>query len=175
MTGQQAADADRPDVPDVPDVQKTITVPAPVDEAFRIFVERPIEWIPDGHSFLKDPQFMTMEPRAGGRFYERGPDGTEITRGTILEWSPPAHLAVTWRVGPNWRPVFDDEKASVIQVDFTAAGPDTTDVALTYTQLHRHGGFAAVLRAALAGPDPGQTLVRYAEVVARHAAGARDA
>jgi uncharacterized protein YndB with AHSA1/START domain len=167
MTGQQAADADRPDV------RKTITVPAPVDEAFRIFVERPIEWIPAEHSFLKDPQSMAMEPRAGGRFYERGRDGEEITRGTILEWSPLRRPAVTWRVGPGWQPVFDDEKASVIQVDFTAAGPDTTDVALTYTQLHRHGDFAAVLRAALAGPDPGQTLLRYAEVVARHAAGAR--
>jgi uncharacterized protein YndB with AHSA1/START domain len=170
MTGQ-AADAD---VPDVPDVRKTITVPAPVDEAFRIFVERPIEWIPAGHSFLKDPQMMGMEPRAGGRFYERGPDGAEITRGTILEWSPPDRLAVTWRIGQNWRPVFDDDQASVIQVDFTAAAPGMTDVALTYTQLGRHGDFAAVLRAALAGPDPGPTLVQYANVVARHAAGGPD-
>ena len=159
-------------VPDLPDVRKTITVPAPVDEAFRIFAERPIEWIPATHSFLNDPQSMAMEPRAGGRFYERGRDGAEITRGTILEWSPPHRLAVTWRVGPGWQPVFDDEQASVIRVSFTAAGPGTTDVALTYTQLHRHGEFAAVLRAALAGPGPGQTLVQYAGVVTRHAAGA---
>ncbi len=79
---------------------------------------------------------------------------------------------MTWRVGPGWQPVFDDEQASVIRVSFTAAGTGTTDVALTYTQLHRHGEFAAVLRAALAGPGPGQTLVQYAGVVARHAAGA---
>jgi uncharacterized protein YndB with AHSA1/START domain len=162
-------------VPDLPDVRKTITVPAPVDEAFKIFVERPIEWIPAGHSFLRGPQFMAMEPRAGGRFYERGPDGAEITRGTILEWSPPHRLAVTWRVGPGWQPIFCDEQASVIRVGFSAGCPGTTDVALTYTQLHRHGDFAAVLRAALAGPDPGPTLVQYADVVARHAASTRDA
>jgi uncharacterized protein YndB with AHSA1/START domain len=158
-----------------PDVRKAITVPVPADEAFKIFVERPIEWMPAGHAFLKDPQMMGMEPRAGGRFYERGPDGAEITRGTILEWSPPDRLAMTWRVGQNWRPVSDDDQASVIQVDFTATGPGMTDVALTYTQLHRHGEFAAVLREALAGPDPGKTLVQYATVVARHATRHREA
>ena len=169
-----AEDAPRQHQPDMPDVRKAITVPVPADEAFKIFVERPIEWMPAGHSFLKDAQMMAMEPRAGGRFYERGPDGAEITRGTFLEWSPPGRLAVTWRVGQNWRPVFDDEQASVIQVDFTAAAPGTTDVALTYTQLNRHGEFAAVLREAL-GPDPGQTLVQYANVVARHATRLREA
>jgi hypothetical protein len=82
---------------------------------------------------------------------------------------------VTWRVGQDWRPVFDDEQASVIRVDFTAAAPGMTDVVLTYAQLYRHGEFAAVLREALAGPDPGQTLVQYASVVPRHAAGLREA
>jgi hypothetical protein len=57
-----------------------------------------------------------------------------------------------WRIGPNWQPVLDDEQASVIEVDFTAAGPDAAEVVLTYTQLHRHGEFAGVLCAALAGP-----------------------
>jgi uncharacterized protein YndB with AHSA1/START domain len=156
--------------PPAADVRKSIRVPAPVDEAFTVFTQRPIEWLPAGHTFIKNPQSVTMEPRAGGRFYERGADGAEVTRGTILEWAPPNGLVVTWRIGPGWRPMLDDEQASCIEVEFAAAGPDATDVVLTYTQLHRHGEMATVIRSAIAAPGPGETLERYAEAVARHTA-----
>jgi uncharacterized protein YndB with AHSA1/START domain len=147
-----------------------VTVPVPPAEAFRIYTERPAEWLPPEHTFIKDPQSITMEPRAGGRFYERGADGAEVTRGTIVEWAPPGRLAVTWRIGPNWQPVFDDEHASVIVVEFNPAGADATEVVLTYTQLDRHGEMAGLLRSAINNPGPGDTLHRYADVVARHAA-----
>jgi uncharacterized protein YndB with AHSA1/START domain len=164
MTELSATDAE------VPDVRKSIRVPAPADEAFRIFTERPIEWLPAGHTFIKNPQSITMEPRTGGRYYERGADGTEVTRGTIVDWAPPHRLVVTWRIGPGWRPVFDDEKASRIEVEFAAVGPDVTEVVLTYTQLKRHGEMAGLIRSAVAAPGPGESLERYAETVARHAA-----
>jgi hypothetical protein len=150
----------------------SVTVPVPAAEAFRIYTERPAEWLPAEHTFIRDPRSITMEPWAGGRFYERGADGAEVTRGTIVEWAPPGGLAVTWRIGPNWRPVSDDEHASVIVVEFNPAGADATEVVLTYTHLERHGEMAGMIRAAISNPGPGNTLQRYAEVVARHAADA---
>lgn len=96
MTGQQETHLA------VPDVRKSVIVPVPAEVAFRIFPEGPAEWLPAGHTFIRDPVSVTMEPRAGGRFYERGADGREVTRGTIVEWAPPGRLVMTWRVGPRW-------------------------------------------------------------------------
>jgi uncharacterized protein YndB with AHSA1/START domain len=152
---------------EVPDISRSIIVPASPAEAFRVYTEHPAQWLPPEHTFIRDAMAIVMEPRAGGRYYERGADGAEITRGTILEWDPPARLVMTWRVGPNWRPVFDDEHASRVAVDFTPLSPDSTEVVVTYTELDRHGDMAPMIRAAIDLPGPGPTLQRYAEAVAR--------
>jgi uncharacterized protein YndB with AHSA1/START domain len=161
MTGEEA------------DPRISVIVPVPPAEAFRIYTEWPAEWLPPEHTFIRDPESITMEPRAGGRFCERGADGTEAIRGTILEWAPPGRLTVTWRIGPGWQRIDNDEHASVIVVEFNPAGSDATEVVLTYTHLDRHGeDMAKMIRSAIAAPGPGSTLERYAEVVARHAADA---
>ena len=155
------------------DPRISVIVPVPAAEALRIYTERPAEWLPPEHTFVTDPESITMEPRAGGRFCERGADGAEAIRGTIVEWAPPGRLMVTWRIGPGWQPIDNDEHASVIVVEFNPAGPDATEVVLTYTHLDRHGeDMAKMIRSAISTPGPGSTLERYAGVVARHAADA---
>jgi uncharacterized protein YndB with AHSA1/START domain len=151
------------------DPRKSVTVPVGADEAFRVYTERAGEWLPPEHLFIRGAVAVAMEPRVGGRFYERGADGAEVTRGTITEWAPPERLAVTWRVGPGWRPAPDDEHASVIVVEFRAAGAGGTEVVVTYTHLDRHGEMAGQLRSAIENPQGGDTLARYADVAARHA------
>jgi uncharacterized protein YndB with AHSA1/START domain len=151
------------------DIRKWIRVSASAAEAFRVYTELPGEWLPPEHTFVNDPEVIAFEPWVGGRFYERSADGTEVTRGTVMDWAPPRRLAVTWRIGPGWRPVFDDEHASVIEVTFTEAGPAATRVEFVYTHLERHGEMAGMLRSAILNPGPGDTLIRYAEAVARHA------
>src|ERR1700733_4303750 len=71
------------------DPRKSVTVPVAAAEAFRIYTECPAEWLPAEHTFIPNPQSITVEPRAGGRFYERGAGGAEITRGTSEERAAP--------------------------------------------------------------------------------------
>jgi len=151
------------------DPRVSVTVPAPPAEAFRVYTEHPGEWLPPAHTFIPEPRSIVIEPWVGGRFYERGADGAEATRGTIVEWAPPARLALTWRIGPGWRPIDNDEHASVIVAEFSPVGADATRVTLTYTHLDRHGAdMAAMIRGAVAAPGQGSTLDRYAEAVARY-------
>lgn len=146
-----------------------VTVPVPPDEAFRIYVDYPAEWLPAEHTFIKEPASISIEPRVGGRFYERGADGAEAVRGTVEECAPPGRIAITWRVGDNWRPIDNDEHAALVVIDFNAAGPRATEVVLTYERLDRLSEeMAKMIQWAINAPD--NTLTRYAAVVARHAA-----
>jgi len=149
-----------------PGISKSVTVPVSPARAFRMLTEQPALWLPPAHTFLSDCVQIAMEPAVGGRFYEQGADGTQITRGTILVWEPPRRLVLTWRIGPGWRPVFDDEQAPRIAFDFRPSGV-ATEVVATYTELHRAAEMAATLRAAIAAGNPGETLQRYADLVAR--------
>ena len=146
------------------DPRVSVTVPATVEEAFRVYTERAADWLPAEHRFLRGSETVVMEKGVGGRFYEQGADGAVVVRGTITEWAPPSRLAVTWRVGPGWGPAPDDEHASVVVVEFRAAGDGSTDVSATYTHLERHGAMEPMLRAAIRSGD---TLERYRSVVAQ--------
>jgi uncharacterized protein YndB with AHSA1/START domain len=155
----------------VPDVRKSVTVNIPLELAWSIFTERPIEWWPSSHVLVKSPrESITFEPQVGGRYFERAVDGTECQWGAILEWSPPKRLAMTWRIDGHWQMLDNDEKASEIEVSFAEIAPDVTEIELAHVKLWRHGEGAPAIHKALDGPSPGQTLGNFAQAVEAHLA-----
>ena len=61
-------------------VFKSIRVNAPVERAFSVFVEQMETWWPATHHIGKTPfEAIFIEPRVGGRWYERNVEGANAT------------------------------------------------------------------------------------------------
>ena len=96
------------------------TVACDAARAFSLWAEQTTRWWPHGHSVSGEPGLtVTFEPRAGGRIYERAPDGAEHDWGEVLVWEPPHRLAYLWHLR------FDRADATEVEVSFAAAGRGT--------------------------------------------------
>jgi uncharacterized protein YndB with AHSA1/START domain len=83
----------------VPALTGTITVGVPVERAFGVFTGSIGTWWPrEYHIRQADMAEAILEPREGGRWYERGVDGSECDWGKVLAWEPPHRLVVTWQI-----------------------------------------------------------------------------
>ena len=154
------------DAASVPPVRKHVTVPVRAERAFEIFADRPLGWWPANHKLVPGRRIrIEFERRPGGRWYEEDADGVVADWGRVLAWEPPVRIALSWRIDGRWRPIEDDERASEIVVSFTPDGPHRCVVELSHEKLHKHGEWAASMRAALDGPSPGETLAKFAALV----------
>jgi uncharacterized protein YndB with AHSA1/START domain len=86
-----------------------------------------------------------IEPSAGGRWYERGVDGTECEWGRVLVHEPPDRLVLAWHLQGDWSYDPDPEKASEIEVRFVEEEPGTTRVELSHRHIERHDGQEEVM------------------------------
>jgi uncharacterized protein YndB with AHSA1/START domain len=122
----------------IPPLQGTVTVGVPVDHAFRVFTDSIHTWWPaQYHIGQADMDRAILEPREGGRWYEKGVDGSECDWGRVLAWEPPRRLVVTWQINGQWQFDPDPEHASEIEVRFTPDGPEQTTVELEHRHLER--------------------------------------
>jgi uncharacterized protein YndB with AHSA1/START domain len=145
-------------------VRKSARVQAPIERAFSVFVEQMETWWPAEHHIAAQPfQSIFVEPRAGGRWYERDADGNECEWGRVLVWEPPHRVTLSWHLGPDWEFNPDPAKASEVEIRFTAEAPSTTVVELEHSAIERHGEGYEQLRDLLDGPDAWTlTLARFA-------------
>lgn len=100
-------------------VQAEIEVPVPPERAFRLYVNRPGRTHPE-EGFSGGAGEIVYEPFAGGRWYERGPDGREHEWGRVLEWDPPRRLVLAWMVGASAGPwAFDPDPDHASRAEIT--------------------------------------------------------
>ena len=131
-----------------------VTVEAPLERAFRVFVEQFDKIKPREHNMLAvDIAETILEPRAGGRIYDRGVDGSECEWASVLAYEPPDRVVFSWNVSPYWQVETDAAKRSEVEVRFIAESPERTRVELEHRHLDRHGDGWEGLRAGVAAPD----------------------
>jgi len=149
-------------------IRTDVVVEAPQEDAFRLFTERFDAVKPRDHNILAvDIAESVFEPRAGGRVYDRGVDGSECQWGRVLTYDPPGRIVFTWDISPRWQIETDLDKASEVEIRFIAETPDRTRVELEHRHLDRHGDGWQGLQEGVGG-DQGWPLylARYAEQVA---------
>jgi uncharacterized protein YndB with AHSA1/START domain len=120
-------------------VQKEIHVDAPPAIAWRVFTEKLGTWWPLAHYKIGKTTAVdaVMEGRVGGRWYERGEDGSTCDWGRVIVWDPITRLVLTWDIDANWQ--YDPELGTEIEVRFIADGTDRTRVFLEHRKLDRYG------------------------------------
>jgi uncharacterized protein YndB with AHSA1/START domain len=124
--------------PSIPPLSGSATVALPVEKAFAFFTASIGSWWPaEYHIGQPDMADTILEPRQGGRWYERGTDSSECEWGRVLAWEPPHRLVVTWQINGHWQFDPDPAHASEIEVRFTADGPEQTRVELEHRHLDR--------------------------------------
>ena len=108
----------------------SFVVECPADHAFSTWAERASAWWPPSHTVTgKRGVEVVFEPRAGGRIFERAPDGTEVEWGEIRAWEPPGRLAYSWFIRT------DRESATDVEIRFLDQDDGTTRVEI------EHGGW----------------------------------
>jgi uncharacterized protein YndB with AHSA1/START domain len=120
-------------------VRKALHVKAPREVAWRVFTEKMGTWWPLAHYKIGKATAVdaVIEPRVGGRWYERGDDGSTCDWGRVVVWEPPARLVLTWDIDANFQ--YDPSLNTEIDVRFIPVGTAETRVELEHRRLDRYG------------------------------------
>ncbi|HWT11939.1 MAG TPA: SRPBCC family protein [Allosphingosinicella sp.] len=143
-------------------IRRTLRVRASQEKAFDTFVAAMGSWWLKGHSLLASPQRdVVVEPRAGGRWYEVGEDGSEQDWGKVLGWQRPERVLLAWQLNADW--AYDPDFQTDVEVRFAADG-DHTIVDFEHRGLDRFGERAQETRDGMDG-GWGELLAGYQAAV----------
>lgn len=109
------------------------------EHAFDMWTRRTSLWWPADHTVTAEPDLeVVIEPRVGGRIFERTTAGHEEDWGEVLVWEPPRRLVYLWHLRA------DRADATEVEVSFTTRDDGSTRVDID------HGGWDCL---GARGPD----------------------
>ncbi len=125
-------------------IRKTIEVKAPAARAFDVFAARMGQWWHKEHSLAQGIRQVdvVIEPRAGGRWYEVGDDGSQHEWGKVIAYEPPHRLVLAWQLNREF--TYDPEFETTVEVRFEATD-EGTRVHFEHRDLERMGADAVEL------------------------------
>ena len=104
------------------------------EHAFEVWTARTSLWWPPTHSVsMADGLRVTIEPRVGGRIFERTPEGVEHDWGEVTMWEPPRRLRYLWHLRR------DRADATDVLVTFAPSGEDRCRVSIEHRGWERLG------------------------------------
>jgi uncharacterized protein YndB with AHSA1/START domain len=144
-------------------VRYELTVPISAQQAFTLFTEGFNTWWIGHHIGEADLAEAVIEAKVGGRWYERGVDGSECDWGRVLAYDPPSRLVMTWQLNGEFKYDPDPGHASEVEVLFTEENGQTR-VNFEHRHIERLGASAEELarQVAMPGGWPG-ILERFAD------------
>ena len=127
-------------------VRKSIRVDVSREDAFDIFVRRFGQWWPliTHHIGAKAAETAIIEPRVGGRWFERSTDGAECDWGRVKVWEPPGRFILSWSITADWK--YDEHLDTEVEVRFISEGDVATRVELEHRKLEAYGEHAGMMR-----------------------------
>lgn len=127
-------------------IRRSVEIKVAPARAFEIFTGGASRWWLKTHtiSATKSPiKDVVIEPRAGGRWFERGEDGSECDWGKVLAWEPPTRLLLAWQINADFK--YDPSLLTEVEIRFTPAGRGTL-VELEHRLIERMGERAVGMR-----------------------------
>ena len=106
-----------------------------------------------------DDLLVVLEPRPGGRIFERTPGGIEHDWGEVTIWEPPARFGYLWHLRR------DRADATEVEIRFVDVGEGTTRVEIEHRgwevlgaeaetwRDRNHGGWATLLPSFVAAAE----------------------
>ncbi len=120
-------------------IRKVTIVEAEQRIAWRVFTEKMGSWWPLAYYKIGNANAVDaiIEPRVGGRWFERGEDSSTCQCGSVLAWEPPQRLVLSWDINADWQ--YDPELKTEIEVRFIDGGSKRTRVEFEHRRLDRYG------------------------------------